>query len=378
MLVGIRVDSSHLIGTGHVMRCLTLAQELKKRGATVWFLCRDLPGNFIGHIRERGGFPVAVLPRLSGLPAETDVSESAHASWLGTDWLSDFDAVSAAVRQGNEERVPEVIPEKGGLDWMVVDHYALDHRWESRARSLAGKILVVDDIADRMHDCDALIDQNYYLDAASRYEGLVPQACRCMLGPEFALMRMEFHQARARSRIRDGKVRRIHVFYGGSDFTDETSKAIQALAVLDRPGLEYDIVVGGLNPLKERIREACKGLPNATFHCDVRNMAELMESADLCLGAGGTANWERSMLGLPAIITIVARNQAETTMAAAESGALCCLGFSQDATQGKLLEAIDRLLENPDKVKALSARAYALMEKVREPGAVTAMAFGMD
>jgi UDP-2,4-diacetamido-2,4,6-trideoxy-beta-L-altropyranose hydrolase len=222
-----------------------------------------------------------------------------------------------------------------------------------------------------------LIDQNYYPDAASRYRGLVPSACRCLLGPEFVLLRPEFHEVRKRLRQRDGRVERIHVFYGGADATDETGKALDVLAALNRPELEYDIVVGGPNPNRGRIREACARLPNAAFHCDVRNMAELQHRADLCLGAGGTAAWERASVGLPAITTIIAANQAETTLAAARAGALLCLGTPQDATQERIRGALEDLLEHPWKVRSLSGNAGSLMESTREPAAIVAAAFGL-
>lgn len=369
MKVAIRTDSSHRIGAGHVMRCLTIAKELQKRGAEVLFLCRDLPGNCIGHIRDHAGFAVAVLP----CPAEAgtdrmDAGEG-YAAWLGTDWETDLESVSSALSAGCG---------KGKLDWLVVDHYALDHRWENRAREFAERILAIDDIADRKHDCDALIDQNFHPDAASRYAGLVPPSCRLLLGPEFVLLRSEFHLARKHARSRDGRVRRIHVFYGGADPTDETAKALRVLACLGRPDLDFDIVAGGLNPNRERIRESCRELPNATYHFDVRNMAELEDRADLCLGAGGTATWERSFLGLPAITTIIADNQAETTLAAASIGALHCLGYAHDATSESLRRSLDHFLGHPDAVRAMSEKARDLMERTREPEAIVAHAFGLD
>jgi UDP-2,4-diacetamido-2,4,6-trideoxy-beta-L-altropyranose hydrolase len=370
MRIAIRTDSSHRIGAGHVMRCLTIAKELRIRGAEVLFLCRDLPGNCIGLIRDQAGFAVAVLSRPSGSAAGSGSSETVLDSWLGTDWAADLEDVSAALAADGSG--------PGKRDWLVVDHYSLDHRWEIRAREFAARILALDDIADRRHDCDALIDQNYYPDAASRYRGKVPTGCNSLLGPEFALLRPEFHAAAKFPRRRDGSVRRIHVFYGGADPTDETGKAIAVLAGLGRPGLEFDIVVGGLNPRRDRIREACRELPNATFHCDVQNMAELEDRADLCLGAGGTATWERSLLGLPAITTIIADNQAETTLAVAAIGAISCIGHAREATPERLRAALEDLIGRPEAVLALSAKARALMERTREPADIVALAFGLE
>lgn len=373
MRVLIRADSSQRIGSGHVMRCLTIAMELRKRGAEVLFVCRDLPGNGIGRIRDQAGFAVAVLARPYRAGPEPEIADNADnavATWLGTDWATDLKEVSAALSSGGYG--------KGKWDWLLLDHYSLDDRWENGAREFADRILVLDDIANRAHACDVLIDQNFYPDAASRYRDLAPPTCQCLLGPEYALLRPEFHSAAKSLRRRDGRVGRIHVFYGGADPTDETGKAVAVLSRLGKPGLEFDIVTGGLNPNRERLREACRELPNATYHCDVGNMAELEDRADLCLGAGGTATWERSFLGLPTLTTIIADNQAETTLALGAIGALHCVGYAREATPERLRESLAYYLGRPEAVRAMSEKARSLMARTPEPAAIVAKAFGLD
>ena len=287
MRVVFRVDSSLDIGTGHVMRCLTLGERLKESGIAVTFICRDLPGNLSGYIESRG-FAVQRLPAPSTLTA-AGLSTHNYGAWLGVHW------------QDDAAQTAELLAQSGAVDWLVVDHYALDAGWERRLRPLVQKIMAIDDLANRTHDCDLVLDQNFYLDLEDRYDRLVPTQCVKLLGPRYALLRPEFRQARKNLRERDGQVKRILVFFGGSDAGNETAKALEAIRLLNRPEIAVDVVVGGINPHRRQIEELCAGWPATTCHCQVNNMAELMAGADLAIGAGGTTTWERCCLGLPSV-----------------------------------------------------------------------------
>ncbi|NLY74249.1 MAG: UDP-2,4-diacetamido-2,4,6-trideoxy-beta-L-altropyranose hydrolase [Firmicutes bacterium] len=329
-----RTDSSVVIGSGHVMRCLTLADELRESCGEIGFICRELPGNLIEYI-ERRGFRVFRLPlRRANVP-----------------WQADAEGTGEIILRN-----------RLNPDWLVVDHYALDKQWESAMRPLAQRIMVIDDLVDRGHDCDLLLDQNYYRQQETRYAGLVPGTARQLLGPKYALLRREFKAARRDLRRRDGFIRRILIFYGGSDPTNETAKALKAVKRLNRPGIAVDVVVGVINPNRERIREICSGMINTNFYCQVENMAELMAEADLALGAGGAATWERCYLGLPSLVTIVAENQRETVEALAEDGVVCNLGWHRDVIVDQLVESIKALLEDPDSVREMTRRGLALFE----------------
>ena len=212
----IRVDSSTRIGSGHLMRCRTLAEELKERGADVHFVCRRHSGNLNELLRDT--FSVYELPSPS---IDThNVADDDYAAWLGI--IQEEDAADTiATLQGWRP------------DWLVVDHYSLDKRWETALRPYVRRIMVIDDLANRTHDCDLLLDQNFYLGMENRYNNLVPSHCQLLLGPKYALLRPEFRKARKTLRIRDGKVQRIFVFFGGTDPTNETTKVIQALKTLE-------------------------------------------------------------------------------------------------------------------------------------------------
>ena len=332
MKIVIRVDASVLVGSGHVMRCLTLARRLQKQhGADVAFVMRDLAGNFISKLQAEG-FKVLVLPRVAEYQGL-----SGYEKWL-----------TVPVERDAEETLVAIQSYISFVDTLVVDSYALDYRWENILRPVAKEIMVIDDLANRKHDCDVLLDQNFYLNKSQRYDGLVPEHCRLLLGPEHALLREEFYEMKKHLRKRDGNVKHILVFYGGSDLTDETSKAIQALVLLHKEHntISVDVVTGKSNPHKQKVEELCSQHDFIRYYCQVDNMAELMNKADLMLGAGGTTTWERLFLQLPAIVTAIAENQVEICNDCAAAGVIDYLGLAEDISVDDIAFAVCHKLEN--------------------------------
>lgn len=348
MDVLIRADASLAMGQGHVMRCLTLAGALCGQGLVTTFVCREHPGNLCDFI-ETQGFPVSRLP----MPGTAWLPEAGarYAAWLGGSWTDDAAETRAVIEQAG------AFPQ-----WLVVDHYSLDACWESSLRASAGRIMVIDDLADRPHDADLLLDQNLYASMDSRYAGLVKADCIQLLGPGHALLRPEFIKARTQLRLRDGSIRRILVFFGGSDATNETGKALDAMAMLDMPEVEFDIVVGAANPHRDQLAARCKAWPRVRFHCKGSHMSELMASADLSLGAGGSTTWERCATGLPALVISVADNQVAIARGVAEAGAQRYLGSDQEVSAALLASAITALRDSPKALQDMSASALALVD----------------
>ncbi len=347
MKVVIRADASLTIGSGHIMRCLTLADALRQHGADVLFICREHPGHLIGLIESKG-YSVVCL-QFPTIECETTLDDVAHAAWLGVSWLRDsVDTIDA---------IKETQPE-----WLIVDHYAIDHRWERKLLPHVGKIMVIDDLADRAHECSLLLDQNLYENMESRYIGLVPDHCVRLLGPRHALLRPEFMKAAKNVRKRDGSVNRILIFFGGSDPGNETTKALEAISLLRRPDIAVDVVVGGANPCREEVKTLCVLAPNTTYHCQVGNMAELMMAADLAIGAGGSTTWERCLVGLPSITMMIAENQALTTEMVAKSGASKLLGYSTNVSTEQLANSIQWAINNSLRLKEMSDKAARIME----------------
>lgn len=334
----IRVDASVEIGTGHVMRCLTLAEELRES-----FEITFITANYIGHMAnfiESKGFNVIKLNRV--LKSHKLQGDLEHSHFLGVS--QDEDA----------KEVCNILEAFNRIDLLIVDHYAIDYRWEYKFRNRVNKIFIIDDLADRNHECDILLDQNFYLNMEKRYTTLVNRDCKLLLGPQYALLREEFKDAKKKMKQRSGEVERIMIFFGGSDSTDETTKTLRAIEKLRRKNFFVDVVVGASNPNIKKIQAIVKKNPYMTYHYQVKNMAELMLSADLAIGAGGSTTWERCCLQLPTIVINIASNQIEISQSVEATGSIINLGNYYDTSEEDILNTIEKLIKSPEKLRKIS------------------------
>jgi UDP-2,4-diacetamido-2,4,6-trideoxy-beta-L-altropyranose hydrolase len=343
MNIAFRTDAAIHIGSGHFMRCLTLAIELKKQGAQIRFISRDLPM----HLRE---MLIASGMEFVSLASETSAAADgtlAHAKWLGTSQAQDAQASIQAL----SDRI---------WDWVVVDHYALDVQWERAIREITRQIMVIDDIADRQHECEILLDQNLYADMQTRYNNKVPLHCQQLLGPRYALLREEFRELRKQTNPRTGAVKKILVFFGGVDADNYTGLAIQALSEVTNEKILVNVVIGAQHPYREQIKQACAA-EGYICHVQTAQMARLMSEADLAVGAGGTATWERCCLGLPALSLCIAENQREQIADAAEAGILYS-PFGGENLVALIQRHTKALLENPPLLKLISAAGMSAVD----------------
>lgn len=350
-VVAIRVDASVTMGTGHVMRCLTLADTLRMRGLRCHFICRAHPGHMIDTIRQRGN-EVTVLPAgaigFQPFPVADD-SLPAHASWLGCDWCNDANQTLHAVQAFK-------------ADLLVIDHYAIDIRWEKVLRSYVRRIMVIDDLADRAHDCDFLLDQNWFGDVMSRrHKGLIPDRCVTMLGPRYALLKPEYATLHACMPQRDGEVRRVLIFMGGSDLTNETGKVIEALTHPDLMHLLVDVVIGANHPDHLGISRKAEERHGTRTHIGLPSLAGLMMRADLMVGGGGATTWERMCLGLPAVVICIADNQAEINASLSTAGYLKLLGNKDDVDVSQVSGAVRELIGSPEALITMSRKSRELV-----------------
>lgn len=335
MDVIIRADATTQIGSGHVMRCLTLAHMLKREGARVAFIGRKMPTALEDLVSR--DFSLHSLKEPIGLDGSID---------------SEKDAQLTA----------EYLDGRAKPDWIVVDNYSIGLEWESQIRPHVKNVMVIDDLANRAHDCDVLLDQNLCPDFQTRYDALVPSRALKLLGPRYALLRPEFYEARSHLRPRDGQVRSILVSFGGADPTNETAKALEAMLLLGMSGIEVEVVLGGINPQAESLTELCSKLANARVHRHVSNMADLMAKADLAIGAPGTTTWERCLLGLPTITIVLAPNQQLVGEDVSYSGAAVNLGWHSEVTPARIAEAVAELVDNPQAVRDMGQAALRIMQ----------------
>jgi UDP-2,4-diacetamido-2,4,6-trideoxy-beta-L-altropyranose hydrolase len=325
-----RTDTSVNIGTGHVMRCLTLADELRQRDLDISFICREESGNLINYIENRGY-------KVHRLPGEIDIETDRK---LTKEILSKY----------------ETKP-----NWLIIDHYDIDISWEYQLRKYSKKIMVIDDLANREHDCDLLLDQNYSKNDY-RYIGLAPENCTKLLGPKYAMLRPQFRKARENLRKKDSGANRILVFMGGVDSKGITSKALRAIHMLGRSDIAIDVVVGNLSSYHDEIKTLTSKIPNTSCHHNVENMAKLMTSAGLCIGAGGTTTWERCCVGLPTITIILADNQRDMSRNLDKEGYIINLGWYHNVTENNIKEAIEGLIDNPQKMVSMSDKSRNLVD----------------
>lgn len=345
--IAFRVDASLLIGTGHVMRCLTLADALRVEGADCLFLCRPHQGHLLALIAERG-HRVAALPEATA-PLVRSPADPAHADWLGTGWAQDAEDTHEALG-------------KWAPDLLVVDHYGLDHRWEAALRSACRRIMVMDDLADRPHDCDLLLDPSLGREPAD-YAALLPHDAIALLGPRFALLRPEFAQLRAESLARRAQpaLRHLLITMGGVDKDDATSHILDALDDCALPpDLRITAVLGAHSPWLAKVRERAARMRAPTqVRVDVRDMARLMADSDLAIGAAGGTSWERCCLGLPTIQLVLAENQMECAEGFIRAGAV--IGISSTIRVREELPAlIDQL--DPNQLRHMSKQSAQICD----------------
>ena len=339
-----RVDASVAMGTGHVMRCRTLAKTLKRTGADVKFITRAHPGH-LGDRLARDGFAVSLLPQ----PQGSEIKEGSYAAWLGVSQQDDaIQTIHALKNQA--------------CDWLIVDHYGLDQIWERQVRSHAHKLMVIDDLANRNHVCDLLLDQNYALAAEERYRPWVPAHCQMLIGPRYALLRPEYAQYRETIPPCRGELTRVLVFMGGGNNANITCKVLAALSADQLAHLEVDVVIGANFSHKRGITEQANARPNTHIHGPRSHLADLMSKADLAVGAGGATTWERLCVGLPSLVISINENQVPACKALASSGFIHYLGDAHDLDVAAIELALVNVLTEPTRLRDLAVSNQVLVD----------------
>ncbi|BBP43087.1 UDP-2,4-diacetamido-2,4,6-trideoxy-beta-L-altropyranose hydrolase [Thiosulfativibrio zosterae] len=310
MKVVIRVDASITIGTGHVMRCLALAAGLRLKGANVVFICRNHPSNLISMLRDKS-WPVHMLDSQQNdqlASAKQTNSVLKHDKWLGVSQMQD--AIEC------KHILKTIKP-----DWLIVDHYAIDQAWQMELQPYYKKLMVIDDLGDRQHLCDLLLDQNYG-STQVKYQNCVPDYCKAITGPRYALLRTEFAEWRdisLRRRSKCTQLKSLLVTMGGVDADNLTGQILKQLKSLSLKTVEEIVVIAGVH--LETVKKQAVSMPIKTIvKTHVSNMAELMSKADLAIGAAGGTTWERACLGLPSIQLVIAFNQRDVAEQLEQAG----------------------------------------------------------
>lgn len=291
-MIIIRTDSSNLIGTGHLTRCLNLAKVLRKNGKNVEFVCRTLDGNSIDKIRENK----FTINELKTVNTNIKNLKLQHSHWLGTSQEDDAKECINILKGKN-------------IEWLIVDHYSLDQVWQKLLSPYYKKLMVIDDLADREHKCDLLLDQNLG-SSDKRYSKLVPSNTIQLHGPNFALVNPIYSSSKFKLRKRSGKINRVLIYFGsGEQSTELMEKTINVFCDLNLKDIELDLVVNSNDKNFDRIYKIADNRGRSTIHSDLPHLALLMFNSDISVGACGSTTWERCCLGLPTILVNCAKNQ---------------------------------------------------------------------
>ena len=351
MRVVFRCDASVQIGTGHVMRCLTLADALAEQGAECYFICRQHSGHLLDVVRQRGHIGYG-LPLENELDLE-DSSEPklAHAKWLGCTQQHDAELCSKILKT--------VQP-----DWLVVDHYALDIRWESQLRSYCNKLMVIDDLADRQHDCDILLDQTFGRDSQD-YIQWTPKNCHLLCGSDYALLRAEFLEWREYSlnRRETAQLKHVLINLGGVDKDNLTTQLLKALQKTSLPAdCKITVVMGATAPWATAVEEQAALMYWPTeVKRGVSNMAELMANSDLAIGAAGSTSWERCCLGLPTIMLVLAENQRRVALNLEKNNAAFIANVGICFTTS-ILAIVNDFIASPTLLRKMSIASASILD----------------
>lgn len=330
--IAFRADSSYLMGTGHIMRCLTLAHAIHKQApASIYFFTRKAKGNINKLIVDSGFKLVEMQP-----PISVKGTMLAHSTWLG------------ATQEKDAEEFLQLTAKLAitCFDYLIIDHYGIDQIWQKKVNNHTKKTVVIDDLGDRIHQCDYLLDQTYNC-PNNKYDSLVPEQCQLMLGTSFALLRDEFQSATDISPSRTKN--NILIMFGGTDPDNLTLKALQQLCI--RNDLhKITIIIGSSAQHLESVINYVnhqKYNHNTLFelHINPSNIAQLMRDSTLAIGAAGTTSWERCAAGLPSVVIIQAENQKQIALELTKLKVISSLEVKQ--IQSSLNQQVTTWLNDP-------------------------------
>jgi UDP-2,4-diacetamido-2,4,6-trideoxy-beta-L-altropyranose hydrolase len=327
--IAFRFDASAKAGTGHISRCVTLAKELARRGARI-------------------------IMTLS-----TDVQQ--YCDWLESEGFAvrRVQDSSPFSQKEDAQHFLESTTDDGPFDWIVVDHYELEETWEFAVRGRTRRILVIDDLPARSHDCDLLVDQN--LSSEDAYSPYVPPSARVLAGPRYALLRQEFEQLHRNTRRRGERIQTVLVCFGGADSHDHTSAAVEALTPLAK-SLQVVVVLGAANANAAAVANACRNLPNHEILITPPNLATLLAQADLAIGGGGTMTWERACVGVPTVAVGIAANQVRVLKRVLEAGYALGIPEMLEPDVAAIRALVLTALRSPAMLAGMARRGLALVD----------------
>jgi UDP-2,4-diacetamido-2,4,6-trideoxy-beta-L-altropyranose hydrolase len=329
----IRADANSVIGTGHIMRCIALAQSWRDHGGKVKFITYCSNSFLINRIVDEG-FSLYQLEK-----SYPDSSEEYS-----------FD-----------EYTPDSRCKKNKNNWIVLDGYHFDSEYQTAAEKTGYKVMIIDDMAHlSIYHADILINQNI---SAKKQIYNVDSNTKLLLGSRYVMLRKEFLQFKKQNSAKIGEVKNILVTLGGADTENVTLIVLKALIRLVQSDLKIKIVVGPLNPnlqtIKNKIRKSNKDIEVLT---SVKEMPSLISWADVAVSGGGSTCWELAFYGLPFLVVVLAKNQMDIAAGLSAAGAAINLGWHRELKEDYILKRIKNLIEDLDMRYFLSQNSRNLID----------------
>ncbi|WP_164545402.1 UDP-2,4-diacetamido-2,4,6-trideoxy-beta-L-altropyranose hydrolase [Paenibacillus albus] len=313
-VVAFRFDASPFIGIGHAMRCLELSRQFVLAGWKVFFVVNRVQRE-MEVVLTRHNAEILILPHTEIIDSKQDALDT--------------------IKLMQREHIQPI--------WFIVDHYSLDSHWETVISNWGPKVAAIDDLANRAHLCDALMDMNPVNDWENRYKSLVPEYCRTFLGPSYLILRPEFRAVNVSDETIPS-ISHVGVSYGGGDPTEETEKLLSVISRAEYSGITFEIIAGYSNSRKSQLAAICEKYKNVVFHEQIEDMASFFKRIDLFVGAGGGTLWEAFSCAVPAVVTTVAENQIQTVQYLSQFKLIWSLGWHDNVTEEYIASKLNGLL----------------------------------
>jgi|TARA_B110000879_G_scaffold54699_1_gene77340 UDP-2,4-diacetamido-2,4,6-trideoxy-beta-L-altropyranose hydrolase len=330
MNIVFRVDANDYMGVGHLTRCLRLAKSLAPHAKNILFISRNLPIKFQDLI-YKNNFD---FESMSGKKNDY-LNKNKSSTWLGVNFQKDAEDCINILNKKEEK-----------WDLLVIDHYGIDVKWEMLFKKIVSKIMVIDDLANRNHSCDILLDQNF--EDQKRYKGLTSNNSELLLGPKYALLSEDYIDSRKDTRYRKNPIKKLLVFFGGTDVYNLTNMTVQAIIDTNIKFSNIDIVLSKDSPNYNELNKKCEFIDEMNIFSDIPSLCPLINNADLCIGAGGSSTWERMCLGLPSVVITVAENQVPVSKKLNDEGLIFLIGNHKNVSSELIKNQILRISSKID------------------------------
>lgn len=351
MNILIRVDSSDIIGTGHIFRMLNLANLYRFKNK-IYFISKNYPFNLIQKVKDK----YTCFEIFSNNPSSINFN---HVSWLGESEEEDAQKTINIIKQNNLK-----------LDWIIIDHYAITEKWEKILKPYTKKMCVITDFINSKHNADVLVNQQASKKDLKLIKENVNKDCKILIGNIYIFFHYQylqlFHHLNLRKQHSNQEkeikqLKRINIFMGGADYHNITSNIIDVCITFmesiknnknAKDKFIFDIIIGNSNKNFSQIQEKIQKYENYKNKFRLYNkmgfIGEILYNADLAIGSPGTTSYERCLMQTPTLMITTAENQKTVIQKFVDAQTCIYLGsIESESYKTKLLEQLTNLHENP-------------------------------